>query len=133
VPASPSSLRRSALAAAVAVLLAGLAVRWLAGGVVAKYGGVALYAVLVYALVVVVAPGVMPWRAGVLALAFCWAVELSQLTPGPAALSRRSLPARLVLGSTFNLPDLAWYTVGIGMAFGLHRIARRRTRPLRWP
>jgi hypothetical protein len=131
VPASPTQLRQPALAAAAAILLAGLAVRWLAGGAVAKYGGVALYAALVHALVVVAAPRITPWRAGVLALAFCWAVELTQLTPGPAALSRRSLLARLVLGSTFNPPDLAWYAVGIWMAFELHRLARRRVQPLR--
>lgn len=112
-------------AAAVVVLAAGLSVRAFAGGAFAKYAGVALYAALVYALVVVVAPGRRPVVVAALALGFCWAVELAQLTPWPAALSARSVVARLVLGSTFNPPDLMWYAVGVAAMLALHRAVRR--------
>jgi Protein of unknown function (DUF2809) len=60
------------------------------------------------------------------ALAFCWAVELAQLTPVPARLSERSVLARLALGSTFNTPDLFWYAVGVALAAVPHLFVRRR-------
>jgi hypothetical protein len=113
------------LAAAAVILLAGLAVRSQTGGALAKYAGVALYGALVYALVVCLWPRAQPGLAGAVALVLCWAIELAQLTPGPAALSARSTLARLVLGSTFNPPDLAWYAVGIAVPLGVHALARR--------
>ncbi|WP_117212914.1 DUF2809 domain-containing protein [Allorhizocola rhizosphaerae] len=108
------------LAAAALVLACGLAVRAFTEGAFAKYAGVALYAAFVYTLVVLIAPRVRPWLAVVWALAFCWAVEFAQLTPVPAGLSARSAVARLVFGTTFNLPDLFWYAVGATVAGGLH-------------
>ncbi|MFF2044109.1 DUF2809 domain-containing protein [Kitasatospora sp. NPDC058170] len=112
--------RVTAGAAAVAVVAAGLGVRALAGGAVAKYAGDGLYTVLLYALVVAVAPRVRPVRAGLVAAALSWAVELFQLTGVPDGLGRRSTLARLVLGSTFNPPDLLWYLVGAALAALLH-------------
>jgi hypothetical protein len=117
--------RLPALAAAVAVLAGGLAVRAFAGGAFAKYAGVALYAALVYTLVVLVWPRIRPLVAASIALAFCWAVEFAQLSPVPATLSERSTLARLVLGSTFNAPDLFWYAVGVALAAGVHTGVRR--------
>ncbi|MGV9941468.1 ribosomal maturation YjgA family protein [Streptomyces sp. NPDC003401] len=104
--------RLAAAVAAPAVVGAGLGLRAVAAGDVAKYGGDALYTLLLVALVVLVAPRVMAWRAGALALAVSWAVEFLQLGGLPAELSRRSTAARLVLGSTFDAPDLFWYAVG---------------------
>ncbi|MGW4027482.1 ribosomal maturation YjgA family protein, partial [Streptomyces sp. NPDC005009] len=46
------------------------------------------------------------------ALAVSWGIEFLQLTGVPAELSRHSTAARLVLGSTFDAPDLFWYTIG---------------------
>jgi len=112
--------RLPALAAAILVLAAGMAVRAFTGGAFAKYAGVGLYAALVYTLVVLVAPRLRPLAAGAIALAFCGAVEFAQLSPVPAALSARSTLARLVLGSTFNTPDLFWYAVGIAVAAAAH-------------
>ncbi len=122
------SPRLPALAALAVILVAGLAVRSQTGGAFAKYAGVALYGALAYAVVVCLVPRAAPVVAGAVALAWCWAVELAQLTPVPAALSARSTLARLVLGSTFNVPDLAWYAVGIAPMLGLHWVHRRRTR-----
>ncbi|MFJ6070770.1 DUF2809 domain-containing protein [Streptomyces sp. NPDC093065] len=105
---------RTRLAAAVAAALtvgAGLALRAVAAGEVAKYGGDALYTLLLFALVLVVAPRTAPAKAAGVALAVSWGVEF-QLTDGPAYLARQSTAARLVLGSTFNAPDLFWYAVG---------------------
>ncbi|MET8542999.1 DUF2809 domain-containing protein [Kitasatospora sp. NPDC004799] len=119
--------RRTRLAAAAAVVLtvpAGLGVRAVVGGDVAKYAGDALYTVLLYALLVLAAPRVRPGRAAVLAAALSWAVELFQLTGLPDAWARHSTLARLVLGSTFNPPDLLWYLVGAACAGLLHRVLR---------
>ncbi|MFD8144697.1 DUF2809 domain-containing protein [Streptomyces sp. NPDC059708] len=107
---------------------AGLGLRAVAAGDVAKYGGDALYTVMLLALVVVAAPRLSPARAAAIALAASWAVEFLQLTAVPAELSRRSTLARLLLGSTFNAPDLAWYAVGAAAGWLVHSALRRRRR-----
>ncbi|MEU8773556.1 DUF2809 domain-containing protein [Streptomyces sp. NPDC048606] len=125
-------MRLVAAAGAVATVGAALALRAVAAGDLAKYGGDALYTVLLAALVVLVAPRATPTKAATCALALSWAVEFLQLTAVPAELSRRSTLARLALGSTFNAPDLFWYVVGAASAWAAHtgllRIrARHRT------
>ncbi|WP_405631121.1 DUF2809 domain-containing protein [Streptomyces sp. NBC_01174] len=115
------TVRAAALAAALVTVAAGLGVRAAAGGDVAKYAGDALYTVLIHTLVVLLAPRVRPLTAAGVALAFSWAVELAQLTGVPADLARHSTVARLVLGSTFNAPDLLWYAVGAALAWAVHR------------
>ncbi|MEU2455975.1 DUF2809 domain-containing protein [Streptomyces sp. NPDC012765] len=115
IPADPDRsvlVRPAAAAAALVTVGAGLGLRAVAAGSVAKYGGDALYTVLLLTLVVLVAPRLTPLRAAATALAASWAVEFLQLTGLPADLSRHSTAARLVLGSTFNAPDLFWYAVG---------------------
>ncbi|MFE7463315.1 DUF2809 domain-containing protein [Streptomyces sp. NPDC057499] len=108
-----------AAGAAVATVLAGLGIRALADGDLAKYAGDALYTVLVCALAAVIAPGARPAGWAGAALAVSWAVELAQLTGVPGELSRRSAVAHLVLGSTFNAPDLLWYAVGAGFGWAV--------------
>ncbi|MFJ6849233.1 DUF2809 domain-containing protein [Streptomyces sp. NPDC091271] len=128
MPAARSSVPRSALvraaaaAAALVTVAAGLGVRSAASGDVAKYAGDALYTVLIHALVVLLVPRVRPLTAAGAALAFSWAVELAQLTGVPAGLAQRSAVARLVLGSTFNAPDLLWYGVGAALAWAVHSL-----------
>ncbi|WP_411098466.1 DUF2809 domain-containing protein [Streptomyces sp. x-45] len=114
--------RLVAAAAAAVIVGAGLALRAVARGEVAKYGGDALYTLLLFALVLVVAPRSAPVKAAAVALAVSWGVEFLQLTDVPAYLARRSTAARLVLGSTFNAPDLFWYAVGA--ATGLLAVRR---------
>jgi hypothetical protein len=124
-----SRTRMAAAAAAVLTVVAGLAVRAVAQGSVAKYAGDALYTVLILALVVLVAPRSRPLAAAGAALAFSWAVEFLQLTGVPAELSGRSVVARLVLGSTFNPPDLLWYAVGAALGGLAHASLARRSGP----
>jgi hypothetical protein len=116
----PAVIRATAGAAALVTVAAGLGVRSTAGGDLAKYAGDALYTVLIHNLVVLLAPRVRPSAAAGVALAVSWAVELAQLTGGPAELARRSTVARLVLGSTFNAPDLLWYGAGAALAWAVH-------------
>ncbi|MEU1486711.1 DUF2809 domain-containing protein [Streptomyces sp. NPDC005752] len=123
VPASvprPVVVRATAAAAALVTVAAGLGIRSAASGDVAKYAGDAFYTVLIHTLVVLLAPRVRPLTAAGAALAFSWAVELAQLTGVPAELAQRSTAARLVLGSTFNAPDLLWYAVGAALAWAVH-------------
>ncbi len=112
IPDRPGRRRLAAAVTALVVIGAGLGLRALASGDVAKYGGDALYTVLMLALVVLVAPRTTPAGAAGAALAVSWGVELLQLTPVPAELAQHSTLARLVLGSTFNAPDLFWYAAG---------------------
>jgi hypothetical protein len=120
--------RLIACGAAAVTVAAGLGVRALAEGDVAKYAGDALYTVLLYTLVVLAAPRVRPLTAGCVALGISWAIEFSQLSGIPAELSQRSLVARLVLGSTFNPPDLFWYATGAASAWLAHTVIRARRR-----
>ena len=122
-----------AIAAAFLVLIAGLAIRQWMGGAFAKYAGVALYGALVYTLVIVIAPRISPLRAAGIALAFCWTIEFGQLTGIPASLAKRSTLARLVLGTTFNVPDLFWYAVGIAPVAGADKVLRVRSSGTRAP
>ncbi|MEV0193786.1 DUF2809 domain-containing protein [Kitasatospora purpeofusca] len=122
------AVRGAAAVAAVLTVGAGLAVRTVAGGEAAKYAGDALYTVLLYALAVLVAPRLRPAVAAAWAAGLSWAVELFQLTGVPDDLARRSTLARLVLGSTFNPPDLLWYLVGAGLAALVHAGVRACTR-----
>ncbi|MEE4489782.1 DUF2809 domain-containing protein [Streptomyces sp. BE230] len=120
-----SAHRARAVAAGAAVLTvaAGLGVRTVADGAVAKYAGDALYTVLVCALVALCAPRARPLVVAGAGLGISWAVELLQLTGVPAELSERSTVARLVLGSTFNAPDLFWYAVGAAAAWAVGAVA----------
>ncbi|MEU3670683.1 DUF2809 domain-containing protein [Streptomyces virginiae] len=129
-PRDPAAVRIRLVAAGAAVVTvgAGLGLRAVAADGVAKYGGDALYTVLLLALVVLAAPRWTPLRAAGTALAASWAVELFQLSAVPAELSRHSAAARLVLGSTFNAPDLFWYAVGAAGGGLLHGAMSRRRR-----
>ncbi|MGW4544959.1 ribosomal maturation YjgA family protein [Streptomyces violaceorubidus] len=113
--------RLAAVVAAVLVVGAGLALRAVATGGVAKYGGDALYTLLLFALVFVAAPRTAPAKAAAVALAVSWGVEFLQLTDVPAHLAGESTVARLVLGSTFNAPDLFWYAVGAAAGWSVLR------------
>lgn len=50
------------------------------------------------------------------AIGVAWGVELSQLYHAPwIDAIRTTIPGRLVLGTTFNWPDLPAYAVGIAL------------------
>jgi hypothetical protein len=74
-------------------------------GALSQFSGTALYAAMMYAGVFVLRPRTSPVTAAVVALGFCWAVELFQLTGVPAYLSARSVLARLALGVSFDPKD----------------------------
>ncbi|MFF1921875.1 DUF2809 domain-containing protein [Streptomyces sp. NPDC058221] len=124
--------RAVAVGAAAVTVAAGLGVRTAGDGAAAKYAGDALYTVLICALVALCAPRARPVTVAATGLGISWAVELLQLTGVPADLSRQSAVARLVLGSTFNAPDLFWYAVGAAGVWGVLTAAAtsRRREPV---
>jgi len=121
--------RPLAIIMAMLTLVAGVAARsGTLSPAAAKPVGVALWCTLVYWLVVFAGPRLALHRACLVAIALGWAVELLQLTPGPARLAALFPPSRWVLGRVFHAPDLAAYVVGAVAAAGLHATARHLTR-----
>jgi hypothetical protein len=83
---------------------------------VAKYGGDVLWAVMIFFLVRAVNPRLSLRAGSMVALAFCWLIEFSQLYRAPWIESiRHTRLGHLVLGSTFNPPDLLAYVAGVGI------------------
>jgi hypothetical protein len=132
---STRSIRLTAVASGVAFLAVAFAIRAFGGGPMfssaplEQYSGSALYASTMYAFVVFVWPRVAAPLAGIVALGVCWALELAQLTGVPAALSARSIVARLLFGATFDWVDMLWYPVGIVPIVAVHWFLRARTIP----
>lgn len=82
-------------------------------------------------------PAFLAWP---LSLAFCWGIELWQLTPTPGELSRQWIGWRLALGTSFDWFDVAMYPIGValgtvGLWFARRSLTRRRTRraTFAWP
>jgi hypothetical protein len=104
---------------ALAVVVAGLL--WRASfmplpPVVAKYGGDALWALVVFVGFGFLLPRGSTLMVALLALTFAWGIEFSQLYHSPwIDTLRATIPGRLVLGSTFNWPDLPAYTLGVAL------------------
>ncbi len=125
----PRRVRPLLLAAAAAIVVAGLAVRAAGDGAFGQHAGTALYASMVWTGVLFVRPQLGPLAAGAVATGFCWLVEATQLTGVPAALAARSLLARLVLGAHFDATDLAWYPAGVVPFVAVHLWLRRAQSP----
>lgn len=93
-----------------------------------KSPGDALWALMVYLALGLILRRGSVFRLGSLALAFCWAVEFSQLYQAPWINEIRSYRlGHLALGSAFHWPDLPAYAVGVacGVAFELWAGAAR--------
>jgi hypothetical protein len=118
--------RLVAFGAVVLVLGTAFGIRAVSDGGLEQYSGTALYASMIYAGVFLLWPRMSPLRAGAIAIAFCWSMELFQLTGVPAELSARSTAARLTLGVQFDWADVAWYPVGVIPIFVVHEWLRRR-------
>jgi hypothetical protein len=120
------------VALAVGTIVLGLAVHLHGGGLspaVRDVLGDALWAAMATWWIGALAPSVrMTWRATV-ALALCFAVELSQLIHLPALDAiRRTTTGHLMLGSGFDPRDLAAYAAGV-LAAVLVELTLERRRP----
>jgi hypothetical protein len=125
-----ASLRARAPAAAGAALaiVAGLAARYGLSGAWSKYLGVALWATVVYALVVLARPRVRLARAAAIAAAIGVGVELLQITPVPAWLSAQHIVLRLVFGIGYSPRDLPFDPLGAAIGAAAHALARHAAR-----
>jgi Protein of unknown function (DUF2809) len=103
----------------IAVVAAGLL--WRSGFIplpqsLSNYGGDALWALMVFLGFGFLFPRASTVAVALLALAFSWGVEFSQLYRAPwIDAIRATVPGKLVLGNTFNGPDLLAYALGIGL------------------
>jgi hypothetical protein len=112
------------LAAILATIIAGLLTRHLLTGPLAKYLGVALYAVMMFFLVTFTIPRAKTHHIAAIALAICFAIEFLQLTPIPANINSHLPLMRLVLGEHFSWWDLPTYLAGVCFAAAFLTIAR---------
>lgn len=88
-----------------------------------KYGGDALWALLVFLGFRCLLIRAALLRVTLATLTFCFAVEFSQLYHAPwiDAIRATRLGA-LALGSTFNAPDLVAYAAGVAIGFLLETV-----------
>lgn len=121
-------MRRLILAlAGIVVVVAGLSVHAFApDGFVSDAAGDALYAALIYLLVAFLAPRWASWATGSVALAWCVAVELFQLTGLPEQWGAAFRPLMLVFGTVFSPSDLLFYALGVAVAVVVDAAVRRR-------
>ena len=90
---------------------------------VAEYAGDALYATLVFFLLLFAAPRASRVRLAVLAFGLSALVEVSQAWHvAPLKAARATRLGRLVLGTTFVWSDLPCYAVGAALGLALARL-----------
>ncbi|PQZ93609.1 hypothetical protein CQ018_08050 [Arthrobacter sp. MYb227] len=121
--------RIGAAALILPIIGLGLVARFLGSGLLADLSGGILYAILIYVLLVFLRPAGSILSNVSIALGFCVAVELLQITSLPATLGAAFPPIRLLLGSTFVALDLLAYLLGVLLALGADHLIRllRRT------
>jgi hypothetical protein len=116
-------------AIALGVVVLGLASRHFAPVLppwVGDYAGDTLWALLVYLGVGLLRPAMSTLKAAAFALAFCYAIELSQLYHAPWIDQLRQATFGLILGFGFLWSDLVCYTLGIGLGATVEWAALRR-------
>ena len=125
-PIGISRLRLTYLACALATIVVGLAVARAGPTSLRDKVGDALWAVMIFWWVGVIAPRSAAWLRGVAAVVICFTVEVSQLYHAPAidALRQTTL-GHLVLGNGFDAFDLMAYGVGVLAAMLLEGAVRR--------
>lgn len=91
-----------------------------------KYGGDALWALVVFLTVGWISRQSPTMAVASIALTIAIAIECSQLYHAPWIDHLRAIPiGRLVLGNTFNAPDMIAYAIGIGMGAWIEHMAQR--------
>lgn len=94
-----------------------------------KYGGDALWASLVFVLIRFCRPRMSIVSSAVIAFTIAVTVELSQLCHAPWIETIRGFRlGSLILGSTFNWPDIPAYAIGILIVALIDRASRMTRR-----
>ena len=120
--AIPEQTRSRTVYAIAGVVTVGLGLVWRSSLLpispfLRKYGGDALWALLVFLLIRFIQPRASVVLTAFVAFGFSVFIEASQLYHAPwIDLIRDTRLGSLILGSTFNWPDIPAYAVGI--AFG---------------
>ena len=92
-----------------------------------KYGGDALWALLMFLGFRCVLIRATILRVTLVSLAFCFAVEFSQLYHAPWIDSvRNTCFGAPTLGSTFNAPDLVAYAAAVALGVVIETVRQRR-------
>lgn len=97
-----------------------------------KYGGDALWALMVFFGFGFVFPKLRIVSLAAVSLGFAWGIELSQLYHAPWIDSIRAMRiGHLILGTTFNWPDFPAYAFGVvaGVGFETCRLRILPGRP----
>lgn len=121
MPSSTPVPRNRLLYAIDIVLVIGTGLLWRSGLLplskfLSKYGGDALWALVVFLCFGFAFPRIATLRIALAAVAFAWSIEFLQLYRAPWLDNlRTSLPGRLILGNSFNAPDLLAYLIGIAL------------------
>lgn len=96
-----------------------------------KYLGDALYAAMIFALILLVRRPVALDRAAVVAFGLVCVIEVFQLTNIPLTLREQANPLlrllAVVLGTRFDIIDIVFYALGIAALLALELYARRRS------
>jgi hypothetical protein len=129
VALSPPRSRAVQAGLVVATIVLGLASRRYAAFLpswLAKNAGDALYATMMFWGIGLLLPRASTRAVALLSIAFCFAIEASQLvhTAGLDAV-RATRPGALVLGSGFHALDLLCYVVGAALGAAIELAARR--------
>jgi hypothetical protein len=117
----PSSARNRVLYAMLAVAVVAAGLLWRSGLIplppwLSNNGGDALWALMVFVGFGFLLPRFSTVVVALLALTFSWGVEFSQLYHAPwLDAIRATIPGKLILGNTFNWPDLVAYAIGIAL------------------
>ena len=119
----PSPIHRGRLLYALAAaLVVALGLLWRSkilplSPFILKYGGDALWAVVVFLAFGFFFTRASSFCIALVSITFACSIEFLQLYHAPWIDSlRATLPGRLILGSTFNAPDLLAYALGILLA-----------------
>ena len=116
---APQRVRSRLLYALLALAVVAAGLFWRSGLIplpqwLSNNGGDALWALMVFVSFGFLLPRASTLVIALLALIFALGVEFSQLYQAPwLDAVRATVPGRLVLGTTFNWPDLPAYAVGI--------------------
>ncbi len=123
--------RNRVLYAVLICLVIGLGLLWRSPLIplprdLAKYGGDSLWALCVFLAFGFVFSRTSTTRLAFMAVCFAWSIEFSQLYHADWIEGMRAtLPGRLILGNTYNTPDLLAYLFGIAFGAVLERVHRR--------